>query len=183
MSQTGAQRYVIFTGPSQSGKTLAASLLVAALRGMGLLAMQHSFTSPIRQYLGTLLGRKASTIKLEESMGELLWKTPRDFLRLEAAHLRFNYGPNVMGKLLQTRARENIINPKYIVVDDGTNVLDCRVLGDYRLVQITRDRVERVYPFMIPGAHVTIRNSGTIAELEVKMKLLADTLEGSNERS
>lgn len=172
-----SQTYVIFTGPSQSGKTLAASLLVAALRSMGLLAMHHSFTSPMRQYLGALLGRKASAIRLEESMGELLWKTPRDFLRLEAAHLRFNYGPNVMGKMLQTRAKENVINPKYIVVDDGTNVLDCRVLGNYRLIQITRDSVERVYPFMIPNAHVIIRNNGSIAELEVKMKLVADKLE------
>jgi hypothetical protein len=144
---------------------------------MGLLAMQHSFTSPMRQYLGALLGRKASAVRLEESMGELLWKTPRDFLRLEAAHLRFNYGPNVMGKMLQTRAKENVINPKYIVVDDGTNVLDCRVLGNYRLIQITRDSVERVYPFMIPNAHVIIRNNGSIAELEVKMKLVADKLE------
>lgn len=172
-----SQTYVIFTGPSQSGKTLAASLLVAALRSMGLLAMQHSFTSPMRQYLGALLGRKASAVRLEESMGELLWKTPRDFLRLEAAHLRFNYGPNVMGKMLQTRAKENVINPKYIVVDDGTNVLDCRVLGNYKLIQITRDSVERVYPFMIPNAHVIIRNNGSIAELEVKMKLVADKLE------
>jgi hypothetical protein len=70
-----------------------------------------------------------------------------------------------------------VINPKYIVVDDGTNVLDCRVLGNYRLIQITRDSVERVYPFMIPNAHVIIRNNGSIAELEVKMKLVADKLE------
>ena len=174
-----SQTYVIFTGPSQSGKTLAASMLVAAFRGKGLLAMHHSFMLPIKQYLGTLLGQKAGTIRDEESMSELLWKTPRDFMRLEAAHLRFNYGPNIMGKMLRARAKERTISAKYIVVDDGVNILDCRVLGDYKLIQITRDNVERVYPFMIPGAHITVRNNGTIAQLEMKIRLIADRLEGN----
>ena len=175
MSQT--QRYVIFTGPSQSGKTLAAQLLVTAFRTKGLLAMHHSFTYPMKHYLGTLLGRKVSGIRLEESISELLWKTPRDFLRLEAAHLRFNYGPNVVGRLLQARAKQMAIDPKYIVVDDGTSILDCRTLGDYRLIQITRDNIDRVYPFMMPNAHMTIRNNGTVAQLEAKVRLIADKLE------
>jgi hypothetical protein len=123
------------------------------------------------------VGSKGKCDQTGRVNGGVVVEDAEGLLEAEAAHLRFNYGPNVMGKMLQTRAKENVINPKYIVVDDGTNVLDCRVLGNYRLIQITRDSVERVYPFMIPNAHVVIRNNGSIAELEVKMKLVADKLE------
>lgn len=107
---------------------------------------------------------------MDEPLPTLLSKTPRDFLRLEAAHMRFNYGPGVMGTLLRKRVGNT---SDYVVVDDGVSVLDCRALGDYFLVQITRKRLERVYPFMIPDADMYIKNDGTLDDLALSMERVA----------
>jgi len=173
-------RYVVFTGPSRSGKSTAAALLVSIFRGRNCPAMHSSFESPMKRYLATLYGRKSFTFKMDEPLSELLLKTPRDFLNLEAMHLRFHYGPGVMGKLLVARANQWTRPPKYIVVDDGASVLDCRELGRYFLVQIIRGGMERVYPFVIPNADVHMRNEGTIEELKAKMEQVADQVEKAN---
>ena len=144
LTQTRRIRYVVFTGPSKSGKTTAAGLLVSAFRQLGRTAMQASFELPMKQYLSGLLARRP---KEDEVIGELLNKTRRDFLNLEAMHMRFHYGPGVLGKLLLARSKRWLHAPQYVIVDDGTSVLDCRELGRYFIVQVMRDRVERVYPF------------------------------------
>lgn len=150
MSQTEpsrAIRFVVFTGPSQSGKSTAAALLVSAFRKRGRTAMQASFEFPMKLYLASLLGRKLHGFQSHEQVPELLSKTPIQFINLELAHMRFNYGPGVLGKLLLARSRKWSRPPQYIVVSDGTSVLDCRALGRYFLVQVMRERIERVYPF------------------------------------
>jgi energy-coupling factor transporter ATP-binding protein EcfA2 len=175
-------RYVIFTGPSKSGKSTAAALLVSVFRDRSRSAMHSSFEAPMKRYLATLFGRKSFTFKMDEQLSELLSKTPRDFLNLEAMHMRFHFGPGVMGKLLLARVKLWTHAPRYIVVDDGASVLDCRALGRYFLVQIVRDRVERVYPFVIPNADVRVRNDGTIEQLRKKMESIADMVEKENMR-
>lgn len=114
---------------------------------------------------------------MDEPLSVLLSKTCKDFLRLEAAHLRFNYGPNVMGSMLKERTKHWRHNPVYVVVDDGVSMLDCRALGDYFLIQIVRDAQERVYPFMIPNANAHIRNDGTLDDLQAKIAKIATIIE------
>ncbi len=88
----------------------------------------------------------------------------------EAAHMRFSYGPSVMGRLLVRRAGRWRSDPAYIVVDDGSSINDVRVLGDYFLVRIERSRAERVYPFTIPNPHMVIHNDSTLAQLELQVQ-------------
>jgi hypothetical protein len=166
-------QFVVFTGPSHSGKSAAASILVSALRQRSRSAMHCSFELPMRQYLFSLIGRK---YEMDEPLPELLSKTPRDFLRLEAAHLRFNYGPSALGKMLLARVSRWMMAPMYVVVDDGVSVLDCRALGNYVLVQIVRDKVDRVYPFVMPNAKMHIQNDGTLDDLKSKVASLMEEL-------
>lgn len=173
MSQTTQTRYVILTGPSYSGKTTAAAMLVTMLRSRDWNAVHESFDAPIRHYMASLLGRKPDDLDMDEPLPELLTKTPRDFLRLESAHLRFNYGPVAVGKLLLARVKRRLRVPEYVVVDDGASVLDCRVLGKYYLVQVVRSKVERVYPFVMPNACTCIYNDGTLEQLKKKVEELA----------
>lgn len=112
---------------------------------------------------------------MDEPLSELLSKTPRDFLRLEAAHMRFNYGPGVMGTMLKARVRSD---RKYIVIDDGVSILDCRALGRYFLVQVTRNGRERVHPFVIPNADVYVRNDGSFDDLMASMERVAAMVVG-----
>ena len=167
-------RYVIFTGPSQSGKSLTASLLVSEFRSRGLTAMRDSFEMPMKHYLGMLLSRKSASIPMDEPISALLSKTPRDFINREAMHMRFSYGPGVLGKLLAARAHRWARSPQFIVVDDGTSILDCRELGGFFLVHVNRDRVERVYPFSIPNPDATITNDGDILRLRLHVIKIAD---------
>jgi hypothetical protein len=134
----------------------------------------------MKLYLASLLGRRLRDFQAHEQVPELLSKTPVQFINLELAHLRFNYGPGVLGKLLLARSSRWSHPSQYIVVSDGTSVLDCRALGRFFLVQIMRDKVERVYPFVIPNANVKVQNDGTLEELEAKMEKVADKIEEEN---
>ena len=167
-------RYVIFTGPSQAGKSTLASLLSSEFRSRGLTAMNDSFEMPMKHYLAMLFGQKLSLLPMEKPISELLSRTPRDFLNREAAHMRFSYGPGVLGKLLATRAKRWQRQPRYIIIDDGTSILDCRELGRYFLVHVNRDRVERVYPFSIPNAEMVVYNDGTLEKLKLWAVKIAD---------
>lgn len=113
---------------------------------------------------------------MDEPLSALLSKTCKDFLRLEAAHMRFNYGPNVMGNMLKERTKHWRHDPLFVVVDDGVSVLDCRALGDYFLIQIVRDRQERVYPFMIPNADAHVRNDGTLEQLGAQIEKIGNII-------
>jgi hypothetical protein len=142
--------------------------------------MQASFEFPMKLYLASLFGRRLSSFRPGEPLFELLSKTPEQFMNLELAHMRFNYGPGVLGKLLLARSKHWSHPPQYVVVSDGTSVLDCRALGRYFLVQVMRDKVERVYPFVIPNADMRVRNDGTVEELGKKMEEVADKVEEAN---
>jgi len=111
---------------------------------------------------------------MDEPISVLLSKTPREFINREAAHMRFSYGPGVLGKLLAARSRRWQKQPMYVIIDDGTSGLDCRELGGYFLVHVNRDRVERVYPFAIPDPDMVIYNDGDVTKLRTWAAKIAD---------
>ncbi len=99
----------------------------------------------------------------------------------EAAHMRFSYGPNVMGRLLVRRTSRWKSDPRYIIVDDGSSINDVRILDNYFLIRVERSRAERVYPFTIPNPHMVIHNDGTMAQLELQvLKVYTRLTEHSN---
>jgi len=169
-------KYLVFTGPSQSGKTVAAGLLVSVLRERGYTAMRDSFEQPIKRYLATLFARELLSIPMDTVIYELLYKTPRMFIQLQSQHMRFAYGPGVLGRLLVVRSKRWKSQPDYIVVDDGTSVNDLRELGNYVLIRMDRDRIERVYPFTIPDPHYSIMNSKDVPWLKLQTEKLATDL-------
>jgi hypothetical protein len=169
-------RYIVFTGPSLSGKTTSATLLVSLIREHGYTTVLESFEYPMKQYLDTLFAQKISIRPMDEPIYELLYKTPRTFIQLQSQHMRFAYGPGVLGRLLASRIKRYTQPPEYVIVDDGTNITDLRELGQYVLVRMDRDRIERVYPFAIPDPDYSIMNSKGVPWLKQQIEKLAISL-------
>lgn len=157
-------RFIVFTGPSLSGKTTASQFMAIYMQSTGLVVYRDSFEAPMKQYLASLMAKKISLMPPDDIVSPL-GKTPRDFMLREQQHMRFTYGPGILGQLLEKRAAQWKSNPQYIIVDDGTSINDVRALGDYLLVRIDRDTVERVYPFTIPAPKYVISNKGTLMDL------------------
>ncbi len=169
-------RYVIFTGASLSGKSTAASFLRLTLAGRGLKVSRDSFEMPMRHYLCMLLGLKSNSVEMDAPISLLLSKTARDFVLREAAHMRFSYGPGVLGKLLDARSRSNRGDNQFVIVDDGSSITDIQGLESYFLVRIERSKVERVYPFVIPNPDMVVLNDRDVKHLQEKMREVADVL-------
>lgn len=136
-----------------------------------LTVFRDSFEAPMRHYLTMLFGRKITQMPIDEQLPGMD-KTPRDFMLREQQHMRFSYGPGILGRLLHVRSQRWKPTPRFIIVDDGTSLNDVRELGKYILIRINRDNMERVYPFTIPNPNYVLSNKGPIGALEYNIEQL-----------
>lgn len=164
-------KYLVFTGPHGSGKTTAATSLASALETLKRTVRYESFSLPIRVYVGHLLEGNEFDLEPTDPIELLGGKTLRDFILREQQHMRFNYGPRVLGSLMKARVEQD--KPDYCIVDDGTNINDINGLGSYTLIDVTRKGVETAFPFTIPGADYYIRNDKAVNDLDTAMRQLA----------
>jgi hypothetical protein len=165
-------KYIALTGPHNSGKTTAATALGNALMALGYSVKHDSFSFPVLAYAENLLDYPALDLEMTDPIEALSNKSLREFIQREQQHMRFNYGPRVLGVLLRARI-EGHKPPMYCVVDDGVNANDVLGLGQYVLVDVARKSVESAYPFTIPGADFYVRNDGSEDRLRLKMQQLA----------
>lgn len=171
-----AIHYIVFTGPSLSGKTTAAAYLFTALASHKYTIFRDSFEAPLRNYLALLLARKLTQMPWDTPIQQLLNRTPRDFALREQQHMRMSYGPDVLGRLLLTRSQKWLPHPRFIIVDDGTSIQDIRALPSVSLVRINRSNVERVYPFTIPNPDYVLSNKGSLDDLFDNVRNMAVTI-------
>lgn len=167
-SRNSPHRFIVFTGPSQSGKTTAANIMAEYMRLLTTVR-RDSFEMPTKHYLTQLLSRKFKAMPIDEVIPSL-GKAPRDFIRMTHQHMRFSFGPDVLGRLLRDRAMQFKERYEHIIVDDGTSLSDVKALGEYTLIRIDRENSERIYPFTIPNPHYVLPNRGTLTGLEIGVR-------------
>lgn len=170
-NESNGIHYIVFTGPSLSGKTAAAMFLASALHKYKVI--RDSFEAPLRTYLTLLFARKGTSFPWDEPLAALLGKTPRDFALREQQHMRFAYGPDVLGRLLRIRAEQSSVHPRFVIADDGTSIQDIRALQNVSLIRVNRERIERIYPFTIPNPNYVLPNRGSIDELQHSTRYIA----------
>lgn len=163
-------KFLVFTGPHGSGKSTAAAALGNALTTLRHKVRYDSFSFPVVAYTEYLFAdplpdRSTDPIEL------LGGKSLRDFIQREQQHMRFNYGPRILGQLLKARVEQ--VKPDYCIVDDGNNVNDVNGLGTYTLIDVARKSIESAFPFTIPGADIYIRNDKGLNDLSITMRQLA----------
>lgn len=159
--------HIVFTGPGQSGKTTAANIMAKLIRGHRKMVTLDSFGQPILGYLAEL-GVVLPELNIDNPMPQFRDTTARMFMMREMQHMRFSYGPSILGDLLKMRCGR----PHFIIVDDCSSILDARALGNYTLITVERSPVERVYPFAVSGPSLMIRNDGTLDDLERKVEAI-----------
>lgn len=166
-------QFVVFTGPALSGKTTAAQRMSQRLNKLEILTYRDSFEAPMRCYLNMLMAAKSETMP-PDTVVPGLGKTPRDFMLREQQHMRFTYGPSILGRLLMHRSLQWKKRPQYIVVDDGTSYSDVAYLGSYVVIRMSRESVERVYPFEIPNPNYVLSNKGDLNSLNISVDKMTD---------
>lgn len=157
--------HIVFTGPGQSGKTTAANMMAKSLRSHGKTVHQDSFGGPVLDYL-MLLGAVRSRTDIDKPIPLIRNSTTRMFIMREMQHMRFSYGPSILGDLLKVRCGM----PHFIIIDDCSSILDARALGNYTLITVERSPVERVFPFAVSGPSLLLHNNGTLDDLERKVE-------------
>lgn len=140
--------FVVFNGPSYSGKTTSANALVRILKSMAnplnnnaLIVEKDSFAAPMKRYLTVALNMPLEDMQKDTPMAILSGYSPREFLIKESEdHMKPTYGQDIFGRLLLYRALRYTPAPNVIVVDDGGIEAEFNCLGEYKpfLVRMNR---------------------------------------------
>jgi hypothetical protein len=181
-------KWIVFKGPSQSGRSTAAHWLAKSIkavypRGCGVPdIIVDSLDAPMKHFVATAFGEKFRDMDLLRMCPELSGYSIVSWIEALRDVSEKHFGDDIFARLLMHRnLRMKASMPDYVIVDDGRVGRDSEVSMKPRIVCIQRD-AKRVFTSetWYADADTFICNTGSIEDLYEQVRLYAERVVGED---
>jgi hypothetical protein len=165
-------KWIIFNGPDNSGKTLAANRFVLELRRqLALNDMPHnvvkdSIDAPLRHFIATMLGERYNEMDKDRAIPELAGYTIRGFMKFVSEEIGLELSEDALLRALVYRVQKTA-KPDYVVIDDGGIGVEPELLKNAKVIRVDRSGTRWSWRNQLQPCWMVMPNNDTHTELYI----------------